>query len=156
MGYIASVPKLSSVDLECTDAGGTDYVKRPFYVMNLDVQHDIGVVPIYYVGGSWPYYSRQVRFQPRSGGGTITLTGFFKTLENYEETYDYITNSSKINPTSSTPIAELADLDLRINGKQYTRCYCVAHSLRSDILAGGNNVVYGHITYRFSTVEDYP
>ncbi len=152
---IVSAAKLSSVDLDCTDANGTDNVKRPFYVMNLGVNHDIGLTPIYYIGGSWPNYGRLVHFQPQSGGGVISLDGFFKTLANYTETYGYVTNSSQINPTIYTPAASLVDLNLRINGKQYAKCYCISHSLRAEFI-GGNNIIYGNIVYRFSTVENYP
>jgi len=151
MGF--TIPdKLSSVVLDCVSADSIDYVKKPFYIMNMDVSHDVGIIPVYYVGGSWLSYSRRVWFQPTSGGGSITLNGFFNNLANYTETYGYVTDSSQINPISGiTP----TDLDLRINGKQYGKCYCVHHSLRSQ-LAGENNIIYGTVVYRFSTIEDYP
>jgi len=150
-----SVPrKLSSVTLYCTE-GSTDKVKRPFYVMDLSVQHGVGFTPIYYVGGSWPNYERKVWFQPKSGGGSITLTGFFNTTANYNETFNYLANSVQINPVTGTPLAQLADLDLRINGKKFKKCYCVAHQLRSQTV-GGANIIYGTISYIFSTIESYP
>lgn len=144
---------LNQATLEFTE-NDVELVEKPFYLIGVNIQHNIGLTPIYYVGGAWPSYQRDVYYQPRSGGGQIVMNGFFKDEDDFLDAFNSLTISETINPNSNTSSSVLSLVDIRVNGKKFWDCYCNLFDMKATQIADVN-IIYGTIGYLFKTVTDY-